>query len=160
MNSSAVYHSRAYDRSRRLPYLLEVLAHYDVDMNSREALKYTHVVIVISTDPAAPLETCEMEYVSDILKYINSRCLDADYEELLPRYNVRNETALRMILHLLAEHLREEISFNGLYRLLQEIGLKVGVSTVVEYILILEKSKFIHSIKCFSEQTIRTPKRH
>ena len=129
-------------------------------MNSREALKYTHVVIVISTDPAAPLETCEMEYVSDILKYINSRCLDADYEELLPRYNVRNETALRMILHLLAEHLREGISFNGLYRLLQEIGLKVGVSTVVEYISILEKTRFIRSIECFSEQTTRTPKRH
>lgn len=82
------------------------------------------------------------------------------YEELLPRYNVRNETALRMILHLLAEHLGEEISFNGLCRMLQEIGLKVGVSTVVEYISILEKTRFIRSIECFSEQTIRTPKRH
>lgn len=74
----AVYYSCAYDRSRRLPYLLEVLAHYDVDMNSSEALKYTQVVIVISTDPAAPLETCEMGHVSDILKYIYSRCLDAE----------------------------------------------------------------------------------
>lgn len=82
------------------------------------------------------------------------------YEELLPRYNVRNETALRMILHLLAEHLGEEISYNGLCRMLQETGLKVGVSTVVEYISILEKTRFIRSIECFSEQTIRTPKRH
>lgn len=73
---SAVYHSHSYDRSRRLPYLLEVLTHYDVDMSSSEVLKYTHVVIVISTDPAAPIETCEMVHVSDILKYINSRCLD------------------------------------------------------------------------------------
>ena len=82
------------------------------------------------------------------------------YEELLPRYTVRNETALRMILHLLAEHLGEEISYNGLCRMLQETGLKVGVSTVVEYISILEKTRFIRSIECFSEQTIRTPKRH
>lgn len=82
------------------------------------------------------------------------------YEELLPRYNVRNETALRMILHLLAEHLGEEISYNGLCRMLQKTGLKVGVSTVVEYISILEKTRFIRSIECFSEQTIRTPKRH
>lgn len=82
------------------------------------------------------------------------------YEELLPRYNVRNETALRMILHLLAEHLGDEISYNGLCRMLQETGLKVGVSTVVEYISILEKTRFIRSIECFSEQTIRTPKRH
>lgn len=82
------------------------------------------------------------------------------YEELLPRYNVRNETALRMILHLLAEHLGDEISYNGLCRMLQETGLKVGVSTVVEYIAILEKTRFIRSIECFSEQTIRTPKRH
>lgn len=82
------------------------------------------------------------------------------YEELLPRYNVRNETALRMILHLLAEHLGDEISYNGLCRMLQETGLKVGVSTVVEYISILEKTRFIRSIEYFSEQTIRTPKRH
>lgn len=82
------------------------------------------------------------------------------YEELLPRYNVRNETALRMIMHLLAEHLGDEISYNGLCRMLQETGLKVGVSTVVEYIAILEKTRFIRSIECFSEQTIRTPKRH
>lgn len=82
------------------------------------------------------------------------------YEELLPRYNVRNETALRIILHLLAEHQEDEISFNGLCRLLQETGLKVGVSTVVEYISILEKTRFIRSIECFSAQTIRTPKRH
>ena len=81
------------------------------------------------------------------------------YEELLPRYNVRNETALRMILHLLAEHLGEEISYNGLCRMLQETRLKVGVSTVVEYISILEKTRFIRSIGCFSEQTTRTPKR-
>ena len=81
------------------------------------------------------------------------------YEELLPRYTVRNETALRMILHLLAEHLGEEISYNGLCRMLQETGLKVGVSTVVEYISILEKTRFIRSIGCFSEQTTRTPKR-
>ena len=44
--------------------------------------------------------------------------------------------------------------------MLQETGLKVGVSTVVEYISILEKTRFIRSIECFSAQTIRTPKRH
>lgn len=82
------------------------------------------------------------------------------YEELLPRYNVRNATVLRMILHLLAEHLEEEISYNGLCHMLQETGLKVGVSTVVEYISILEKTRFIRSIECFSEQTTRTPKQH
>lgn len=82
------------------------------------------------------------------------------YEELLPRYNVRNETALRMILHLLAEHLGEEVSCNGLCRMLQEMGLKVGVSTVIEYIAILEETSFIRPIECFSKQTARTPKRH
>lgn len=54
-----------------------------------------------------------------------------------------------MILHLLAEHLGEEISYNGLCRMLQETGLKVGVSTVVEYISILEKTRFIRSIDVF-----------
>lgn len=81
------------------------------------------------------------------------------YEELLSKYNVRNETALRLILHLLAEHPGEEVSCNGLCRMLQEMGLKVGVSTVIEYLSILEKTRFIRSIKCFSEQTAQTLKR-
>ena len=82
------------------------------------------------------------------------------YEELLPRYSVRNETVLRMTLHLLAEHLGEEVSYNGLCRMLREMGLTVSVTTVIEYITILEETRFIHSIKCRSEQTTRTPKRH
>lgn len=82
------------------------------------------------------------------------------YEELLPRYSVRNETVLRMTLHLLAEHLGEEVAYNGLCRMLREKGLTVSVTTVIEYITILEETRFIHSIKCRSEQTTRTPKRH
>lgn len=78
------------------------------------------------------------------------------YEELLPQ--VRNEAALRMILHLLAEHLGEEVSYNGLCQLLQKRGIKVGVTTVAEYLTMLERERLICSIKCYSEQNTRLPK--
>lgn len=67
-------------------------------MNSNEALKYTHVVIVISTDPAASLEICEMEHVSDILKCINSRCLDAEVIwEFGTKKGLGDEAELQMV---------------------------------------------------------------
>ena len=78
------------------------------------------------------------------------------YEELLPL--VRNEAALRMILHLLAEHLGEEVSYNGVCQLLQKRGIKVGVTTVAEYITMLERERLICSIKCYSAQNTRLPK--
>lgn len=82
------------------------------------------------------------------------------YEGLLREYNVRNEIALRMILHLLAEHLGEGISYNGLHRMLQGMGSKVGVTTITEYIAMLEETRFVRPTGCCPEQTAHTPKRH
>ena len=50
----ATYHSRAYDRSRRLPYLLETLTRYG-GVTEVDPITYTRVVITISTDPEAPI---------------------------------------------------------------------------------------------------------
>lgn len=80
------------------------------------------------------------------------------YEELLPRYNVRNEEAVRSLLHLLAEHLGDELSYNGLCRMLQDKGLKVGVTTVAEYVAILQEMRIIRTIPCRTESTGRMPK--
>lgn len=80
------------------------------------------------------------------------------YEELIPRYNIRNESAVRSLLHLLAEHLGEELSYNGLYRMLQTEGVKVGVTTVAEYISMLKETRLLRSVVSLSERTSRLPK--
>lgn len=80
------------------------------------------------------------------------------YEELIPYYNVRNEAAVRSLLHLLAEHLGEELSYNGLCRMLQAEGIKVGVTTVAEYISMLKEARIVFSVTSLSERTSRLPK--
>lgn len=80
------------------------------------------------------------------------------YEELIPRYNIRNESAVRSLLHLLAEHLGEELSYNGLCRMLQAEGVKVGVTTVAEYISMLKEARILCSVVSLSERTSRLPK--
>ena len=80
------------------------------------------------------------------------------YEELLPAYKIRNEAAIRHLLHLLAEHLGKELSYNGLCRMLQQAGVKVGVTTVAEYVAILKKTRLVRSVTSLSERTSRLPK--
>ena len=80
------------------------------------------------------------------------------YEELIPRYNIRNESAVRSLLHLLAEHLGEELSYNGLCRMLQAEEVKVGVTTVAEYISMLKEAQLLYSVVSLSERTSRLPK--
>ncbi|WP_288844779.1 hypothetical protein [uncultured Alistipes sp.] len=80
------------------------------------------------------------------------------YEELIPYYNVRNESAVRLLLHLLAEHLGEELSYNGLCRMLQAEGIKVGVTTVAEYISMLKEARLVFSVTSLSERVSRLPK--
>lgn len=80
------------------------------------------------------------------------------YEELLPAYKIHNEAAIRHLLHLLAEHLGEELSYNGLCRMLQQAGVKVCVTTVAEYVAILKKTRLVRSVTSLSERTSRLPK--
>ncbi len=80
------------------------------------------------------------------------------YEELLPAYKIRNEAAIRHLLHLLAEHLGEELSYNGLCRMLQQAGVKVGVTTVAEYVAILKEARLVRSVTSLSERMSRLPK--
>ena len=80
------------------------------------------------------------------------------YEELIPRYNIRNESAVRSLLHLLAEHLGEELSYNGLCRMLQAEEVKVGVTTVAEYISMLKEARLLYTVVSLSERTSRLPK--
>ncbi len=78
--SRHIYHSRAYDRTQRLTYLLRNLVHDET--KEEDAAKYTHLVIVISTDPAAPITEEELGRGFDILDYILYQCPNPDAEVL------------------------------------------------------------------------------
>ena len=68
----ATYHSRAYDRSRRLPNLLETLTRYG-GVTEVDPITYTRVVVIISTDPEAPIEAHEIGCAAEIVKHIGGQ---------------------------------------------------------------------------------------
>lgn len=72
----AIYHSRTYNRLRRLLYLLEALIRYREE--EADSSEYTHIVIVISVAPEAPSEIREMKCVFDILECIGHRSIGAE----------------------------------------------------------------------------------
>ncbi len=58
-----IYRSRAYDKRRRLPYLLETVTRYAVD----EGGPYTLVLVILSVESAHPLEEEEAAVFRQII---------------------------------------------------------------------------------------------
>ncbi|MDR2583100.1 MAG: ATP-binding protein [Fibromonadaceae bacterium] len=78
------------------------------------------------------------------------------YGDLIARYKIRNDFALKILVSKLAESIHDEISFNRMKNIIQSIGTPIGASTVIEYLNFLEESFLIFSVKnCLAKITER-----
>ena len=69
------------------------------------------------------------------------------YGDLVARYKIRNEFALKLTVKKLAENIHDEVSFNRIKNIIQSTGTKIGTSTVLEYISFLEESWLVFGVK-------------
>lgn len=69
------------------------------------------------------------------------------YGDLVVRYKIRNEFALKLTVKKLAENVHDEISFNRIKNIIQSTGTKIGTSTIIEYISFLEESWLVFGVK-------------
>ncbi len=89
----------------------------------------------------------------EILKFVEKRqWLDNLYQkifyrDLVARYKVRNEFALKLTVKKLAENIHDEVSFNRIKNVIQSTGTKIGTSTVLEYVSYLEESSLVFGVK-------------
>lgn len=89
----------------------------------------------------------------EILKFAQKRqWLDNLYQkifygDLVARYKIRNEFALKLIVKKLAENIHDEVSFNRIKNIIQSTGTKIGTSTVLEYVSFLEESWLVFGVK-------------
>jgi predicted AAA+ superfamily ATPase len=89
----------------------------------------------------------------EILKFAQKRqWLDNLYQkifygDLVARYKIRNEFALKLTVKKLAENIHDEVSFNRIKNIIQSTGTKIGTSTVLEYISLLEESWLVFGVK-------------
>jgi predicted AAA+ superfamily ATPase len=65
------------------------------------------------------------------------------FGDLVTRYNIRNDFALKLLIKKLAESVQSEITFNRMANIIKSTGVKIGVSTVVDYLACLESSYLI-----------------
>ena len=70
--SQETYHSRAYDRAKRISWLLETLTRYG-GAEETDPGEHTLLVIVLSADPAAPFDAREREEASGLIAYLTHR---------------------------------------------------------------------------------------
>lgn len=80
--------------------------------------------------------------------------------DIVERYHVKNEAALKALLRLLLDS--KEYSISKTYNTLKSLGLEVGKSTVQKYISYIESSYFAFSLPIFSyriKDQIQYPKK-
>ena len=76
------------------------------------------------------------------------------FSDLVVRNNVKNEEALRMCVHRLADSVKQPLSYNRLANLLKSVGVKVSVSTIIDYIRYLKEGCLIFSIENYASKFV------
>lgn len=68
------------------------------------------------------------------------------YGDIIARYKIRNDFALKLTIKKLAESIHDEISFNRIKNIIQSTGIKVGTATIIDYISFLKESYLVFSL--------------
>ena len=67
--------------------------------------------------------------------------------DVAARNEIRNETALRLLVKKIAESVKSEISFTKLHNSLKTIGVSISKDTVIEYVNHIKNSYLVFDIK-------------
>ncbi|MFP4289890.1 MAG: ATP-binding protein [Bacteroidota bacterium] len=85
------------------------------------------------------------EYLSNIYQKVF-------FGDILVRYKIKNDFALKLLIKKMAESVNNETSFNRIKNLLQSAGVKAGTATLIEYFKYLEESFLIFSLTGFTSK--------
>jgi predicted AAA+ superfamily ATPase len=72
------------------------------------------------------------------------------FGDLISRYQIRNDSALRILIRKLAESVKQPSSFNRLANVVSASGKKISTDTVIDYLGYLKDSWLIFSVENFS----------
>jgi len=72
------------------------------------------------------------------------------FGDLISRYQIRNDFALRVLIRKLAESVKQPSSFNRLANVVSASGKKISVETVIDYLTYLKESWLIFPVENFA----------
>jgi len=72
------------------------------------------------------------------------------FGDLISRYQIRNDFALRVLIRKLAESIRQPSSFNRLANVVSASGKKISTDTVIDYLAYLKESWLLFPVENFA----------
>ena len=89
----------------------------------------------------------ELTQITDKRAWLSSLYQKIFYGDLITRYQVRNDFALRVLIRKLAESVKQPTSFNRLANVVSSSGKKISTDTVIDYLGYLNESWLIFSME-------------
>lgn len=67
--------------------------------------------------------------------------------DIITRYNLYNEYALKIILKKIAESVGDSISYSRIFNIVKSVGIEIGKTTVINYIQYIQEAWLLFNIK-------------
>jgi predicted AAA+ superfamily ATPase len=91
----------------------------------------------------------EVMWVTDKREWLSNLYQKIFFGDLLARYQIRNDFALRLLIRKLAESVKQPSSFNRMANIVSSAGKKISTDTVIDYLTYLKESWLIFSVENF-----------
>jgi len=91
----------------------------------------------------------ELMHVAGKREWLSNLYQKVFFGDLISRYQIRNDFALRVLIRKLAESVKQPSSFNRLAKVVSASGKKISTDTVIDYLDYLKEACLIFSVENF-----------
>lgn len=92
----------------------------------------------------------EVVRISDKRTWLSSLYQRIFFGDLITRYQIRNDNALRVLIRKLAENVKQPVSFNRLANVVSASGKNVSTDTVIDYLRYLKETWLVMQVENIS----------
>ncbi len=126
----------------------EYMASSGIDMNDKNTIYRSRAEIVKAYEIYFHFGGLpELTQVTDKRAWLSSLYQKIFFGDLITRYQVRNDFALRVLIRKLAESVKQPTSFNRLANVVSSSGKKISTDTVIDYLGYLKESWLIFPVE-------------
>jgi len=96
-------------------------------------------------------ETIKFVHKKEYLSNIYQKVFHGD---IVTRYTIKNDFALKLLIKKIAESTTDETSFNRLKHIIKSVGTDVGTATLIDYFGYLEESYLVFNIPNYNAKLV------
>lgn len=126
----------------------EYLTSLGIELNDRNVIYHHRAEIVKAYENYFRFGGLpELAQIIDKRAWLSSLYQKIFFGDLITRYQVRNDFALRVLIRKLAESVKQPTSFNRLANVVSSSGKKISTDTVIDYLTYLKESWLIFPVE-------------